>query len=131
MTYFKKFKTIHLSSEIQMEIFHVHYKGVYIKISNISTRRGIMLWNGQLCNLIEQLKQRTKPDIEHPFNWSHFLVNGDFYIKKIPFTEKFLLVNKSCARIVLDRFSVESLISMQIDLIIYMRNIESRYDQID
>lgn len=113
-----------------MEIFHVQYKGTYMKISDISTNRGITLWKRQLHNLIQQLQQYTKPDIQHPFNWSHF-VDGKFYIKKIPFTEKFLVVNKSCQRIVLDKFSVSSLLDMEIDLFQYLYKIEGRYDQLD
>lgn len=131
MVIFDKYKTVYLSSNIQMVIFHVKFRGTYIKISDISTRRSISLWRAQLYILIQQAKQYTKPDIEHPRNWSYLKKQATFLIKRIPFTSKFLLINKSLDRIVLDQFSISSIIDMENKLFSYLNKIELKYDQID
>lgn len=131
MVIFEKYKTVYLSSNIQMVVFHVKFRGTYIKISDISTKRGISLWRPQLYILIQQIKQYTKPNIEHPRNWSWLKLQANFIIKRIPFSDKFLLINKSLDRIVLDKFSIASMIDMENVLFSYLNKIELKYDQID
>lgn len=131
MAYFQKYKTVHLSSDIKMDIFHVIYKGTYMKISNTATNCRITLWKRQLQNIIRQLDQLTKPNIEHPFNWADFLHMAHFCVKRIPFTDNVLLINRSCDRFTLDKFSVLSLLEMEYRLFRYCSDIESRYDQLD
>lgn len=131
MHYVVKHRTCYLSSNIQLEIFHVLYKGSYIKITDVMTNCGITLWKRQLYNLIQQLKHYTQPDISHPFSWRQFLNNKAFFVKRIPFTNNYLLINKSFKRLTLDRLSIYALTEMEYDLFRELDKIESQYDEID
>lgn len=102
-----------------------------MKITDAITNCGITLWKRQLYNLIQQLKHYTQPDISHPFSWRQFLNNKAFFIKRIPFTDNFVLINKSFKRLTLDKLSIYALTEMEYDLFRELDKIESQYDEID
>lgn len=106
-----------------MEIFFVKHNGVLVKITDIASKRGVTLWQIELYELLHQIKQYTNINISHPLTWAQFIKNGAFYINKIPFTDKFLLINKSLTRITLDRLSISSLLEMETKLFQYFAKI--------
>lgn len=86
--------------------------GTYIQLWNISTLSGILLSRQELYKIIQQIKQYTKPDIEHPSNYQTTRLET-FTIKWYLHTNNYLSIYKATDKIQLDKISVFSLLSLE------------------
>lgn len=97
----------YLSSDIVINI-----GTYYIQLWNVSTLYGIVLTKHELYSVIQQIKQYTKPDIEHPFN--HPTNSQEtLTIKWCLHANNYLSIYKASDRIRLDEISVFTLLKLE------------------
>lgn len=124
-----KYKTFYLSCNIKLQVFHVSMEGVYVKIFNVTTKRGISLFRYDLSKLIRRIRVFNRIN-DHSLKWRRFF-NGEFVLKRIHFTNKTVIFNKYFDHIVLDELSIKSLLNNENQLVQYFDKIQLCYEYPD